>query len=178
MGTFGVIVVALAVTGDSRVEPAAGHRQAALVTRLFLEAVRTGDDKTAAAMLTAKARKKTAEMNMQVAPPGSDTASFTIGKAVLIDGGTAYVRSAWTDLDNFGKPHTERVTWVLRRDAGAWRISGMLVSALSGKPPTRFDFEDPEGMLHKEQTLIEARQEAASKGAKDKGGGAAPPAGR
>ena len=70
MGVFGVMTVALAVIGDSRVEPTAEHVEVSLATRRFLEAVRTGDDQGAAAMLTAKARKKTSEMHMQVAPPG------------------------------------------------------------------------------------------------------------
>src|SRR5262245_46183091 len=46
----------------------------------FLEAVRTGNDQKAAEMLSPLARQKTAEKQMVVAPPGSPTAKFTVGK--------------------------------------------------------------------------------------------------
>src|SRR5437762_2724858 len=46
----------------------------------FLEAVRTGNDRLAAAMLTPLARQKTAEYELVVAPPGSPTAKFKVGK--------------------------------------------------------------------------------------------------
>ena len=161
MGVFGVMAVVLAVTGGNRVEPTPTHVEASLAACRFLEAVRTGNDNTAAAMLTAKARKKTSEMGMQVAPPGSDTASFTIGKALLSDRDTAYVRSQWTDRDTTGKLRTDRIVWVLRREAGGWRMSGMAVTVLPGKPPTLLDFEDPEDMLRKQQALQEALRESS-----------------
>jgi len=161
MGTFGVIAVALAVTGGHRVEPTPTHVEASLAACRFLEAVRTGDDQTAAAMLTAKARKKTAEMNMQVAPPGSTTARFTLGDVVSGNQDTAYVRSEWTDRDSTGKLRTDPITWVLRHGARGWRVSGMRVTLLPGKPPTLLDFEDPEGMLRKQQASQEALREAS-----------------
>ncbi len=46
----------------------------------FLEAVRTGDDAKANEMLTQLAREKTSEIDMVVAPPGSETASFEVGE--------------------------------------------------------------------------------------------------
>lgn len=175
MGTFGVIVLALAVTGDSRVDPAADYCEVLLATRRFLEAVRTGDEKTAAAMLSAKARKKTAAMNMQVAPAGSDTASFRVGEVVLHGEGSACASCAWTDVDDFGKPCTERVTWALRRETGGWRVSGMLVSVVPGEPPILLNFEDPQDMLSKQAAIQKTAQEIASKAAKEKGSGAARP---
>src|SRR5262245_4285651 len=51
----------------------------------FLEAVQHGKDKEAANMLTKMAREKTAEMEMVVAPPGSDTASFEVGEVQMIN---------------------------------------------------------------------------------------------
>ena len=160
MGVFGVMTVALAVIGDSRVEPTAEHVEVSLATRRFLEAVRTGDDQGAAAMLTAKARKKTSEMGMLVAPPGSDTARFTLGVVVLGNKDTAYVRSKWTDLDIAGKLRTDPVTWVLRREAGRWRISGMTAAVMPGEPPILLDFEDPQDMIRKQQSLQQEARKA------------------
>ena len=65
----------------------------------FLKAVQTGDDQTAAKMLTDMARKKTEELEMVVAPPGSETASFEVGQVEMIQEGGAYVSSTWTDVD-------------------------------------------------------------------------------
>src|SRR5579859_3872797 len=53
----------------------------------FLEAVRTGNDSKAAIMLTPVARRKTEEMQMTVAPPGSDTAKFEIGEVEFVQEG-------------------------------------------------------------------------------------------
>ena len=172
MGMFGVMAVALAVTGANRVEPTARHLEVSLATCRFLEAVRKGDDEGAAAMLTAKARKKTSEMGMQVAPPGSDTARFTLGGVVLRDEDTAYAKSEWTDRDSAGRLRTDPVTWVLRREAGGWRISGMTATVIPGEPPILLDFEDPEDMLRKQQSL---QQEARKKNGRS--GVEAPPGG-
>jgi hypothetical protein len=158
MGMFGVMAVALAVTGGNRVEPTATHVEVSLAAFRFLEAVRTGDDHRAAAMLTAKARKKTSEMGMVIAPPGSDSARFTLGVVVLGDKDTACVRSEWTDRDSTGSLRTDPITWVLRREAGGWRISGMSVTVIPGEPPILLDFEDPEDMLRKQQSLQQSLQ--------------------
>src|SRR5258708_2374901 len=61
----------------------------------FLEAVRIGDDKKAADMLTPLAQQKTADMQMVVAPPGSDTAKFQVQDVELIGDG-AQVATDWT----------------------------------------------------------------------------------
>ena len=49
--------------------------------QVFLEAVRSGDDGQAGAMFTSLARQKIDELDLQVAPPGTDTARFTVGEA-------------------------------------------------------------------------------------------------
>ena len=56
----------------------------------FLEAVRVGNDATAGQMLTKLAREKTAEMQLVVAPPGSETAKFSVGEVEFLgeSGGT------------------------------------------------------------------------------------------
>ncbi len=63
------------------------------VTTEFLEAVRTGDDKKTAALLTPSARAKTADQELVVAPPGSETAHYSIRECMLVeDDGARRVR--------------------------------------------------------------------------------------
>ncbi|MFV2069457.1 MAG: hypothetical protein ACC645_21035, partial [Pirellulales bacterium] len=119
----------------------------------FLEAVRQGDDKAAGAMLTELARKKTQELDMVVAPPGSDTAPFEVGEAEITGEDMAKVPCTWTDLDSEGRPRTDEITWTLRRDAGSWRIAGMAAKIYPDRPPVVLNFEDPEEMLRQQQSV-------------------------
>ena len=128
-----------------------------LAVRTFLEAVRTGDDKKAASMLTPTARKKTAERDLTVAPPGSATAQFNVGDVEYVtpekDG--AHVASAWTDVDLEGKPNTNQIVWVLRKEDEGWRIAGMAIKLLEGELPLILNFEDPDDMMEKQKKASE-----------------------
>ena len=130
------------------------------VTAEFLEAVRVGDDKKAATLLTSVTRQKTAEQEMVVAPPGSDTASFAIREVVYVDEGV-HVASDWTDVDADGRMHTDRIVWILRKEAEGWRIAGMATKIFDDRPPVVLNFEDPQDMLQKRQWIGEemARRE-------------------
>lgn len=129
----------------------------------FLEAVRQGDDKGAGAMLTELARRKTQELDMVVAPPGSDTARFEVGKAEMTGEDRAKVPCTWTDLDSEGRPRTDEITWTLRRDAGSWRIAGMAAKIYPDRPPVVLNFEDPEEMLRQQQSVENEAIERANR---------------
>lgn len=128
----------------------------------FLEAVRLGDDDAAGGMLTELARRKTQEINMVVAPPGSDTASFHVGQATMVQGDVANVACSWTDLDNEGKPRTDEITWTVRRDGGAWRIAGMAAKIFPDQPPVQLNFENPEEMLRQQRRVEQEALQRAS----------------
>ncbi len=122
----------------------------------FLEAVRTGNDKQAAAMLTPLARQKTAEFDLVVAPPGSATAKFKVGdfKYQSADNNSAWVESSWTDVsDDQGHTRTDDIVWALRLEAEGWRIGGMVVKVIADQPALILNFEDPEDMIRKQQLL-------------------------
>jgi len=123
----------------------------------FLEAVRSGDDKNVAQMLTVAAREKTAKLNMVVAPPGSDTAEFTVGGVQYLSHHGARVASTWSDLDENSNRKTDEVIWMLRREASGWRIAGVATPVFEGEPPLLLNFEDPEEMIRKQKWV---RQEA------------------
>jgi len=119
----------------------------------FLDAVRTGDQDKANAMLTVVARTKTAEKDLVVAPPGSDSASFKVGQVESVGEGVAHVETFWTDKDDDNNPHTDAIVWFVRKDPEGWRISGMATRVYDGQIPVVLNFEDPEDMLRRQQAV-------------------------
>ena len=142
----------------------------------FLEAVRVGDDDAAAALLSTQARKRTSEYGMVVAPPGSDTASFKVGKVTLSAKDRARVQSTWTDINAQGSPHTDHIEWLLRREKAGWRIWGLVTRVYEDLDPIELNFEKPEEMERKQQEAERelARREAVRtrRAAKPAGGAA------
>jgi hypothetical protein len=141
----------------------------------FLEAIRHGNDEKASALLTTLARQKTEELEMVVAPPGSETASFKI-LAVEIEGDEAQVGTDWTDLDVDEQPRTDRIVWLMRKETAGWRIHGMATRVFPDMPPIILNFEDPVDMLRKQRQAEEeiARRESQvevreKEGAEDEG---------
>lgn len=132
----------------------------------FLEAVRKGDDVRAEQMLTSLARKKTREMNMVVAPPGSDTASFEVGKLTMLDDTRAEVLCKWTDREPDGTVRTDEIIWLVRKEPEGWRVAGMAAKVFPDQPPYPLNFEDPEDMLRQQEKIKAelARREAANRG--------------
>lgn len=126
--------------------------------KTFLQAVRGGDDRRAGEMLTQLARRKTREMDLEVAPPGSDTAEFEIGKVEKLGEAGARVHCDWSDIDSEGNRTSEQIIWVLRKEDAGWRIAGMAPTIFPGEPPLLLNFEDPEEMVRK---LKWVRREAA-----------------
>jgi hypothetical protein len=120
---------------------------------VFLEAVRKGDDERAAGMFTPLAREKAAGMGIQVAPKGSDTASFQVGKVEYLAEDGARVQSKWSDLDKEGKPRSDEITWMVRKEAEGWRVAGMATVVFDGKPPLLLDFENPQETMQKLELL-------------------------
>ena len=160
-----------AQSGGGAGQSGAGQSGPAAAVFEFLEAVRTGDDDKAALMLTELARKKTAELNMEVAPPGSDTAQFKVGEAELLPGERARVASTWSDLDDRSQRRTDEIVWMLRRQPDGWRIAGVAATVFPGEPPLLLNFEDPEEMLRKQEWVQqEIRRRAQQENLQAQGG--------
>ncbi len=150
-------------TPEGKRAEAADPASPAECVQRFLEAVRTGDDETASSLLTPLARKKTAEMEIVVAPPGSKTASFEVGEVEQVSDDVAHVATEWTDLDESGQPHTDAIVWFLRRLDQGWRVAGMATKVFDDEPPLLLNFEDPADMLRKQQLVEqEIRRRAAA----------------
>ena len=134
---------------------------------VFLSAVCAGDDQRVAGMLTDLARQKTAEMDLEVAPPGSDSAQFVVGKVEYVDDSTARVACTWSDLNEDGDRTEESILWALRHSEAGWRIAGMAPTIFPGEPPLLLNFEKPDEMLEKlewvkEEALRRAQAEMAA----------------
>jgi len=130
----------------------------------FLEAVRMGDEQVADSMLTPTARQKTKEMEMVVAPPGSNTASFEVNGVEMVAEDGAHVSCTWSDVDEEGERRSDTIIWMVRREFDGWRIAGMATKVFADQPPLFLNFEDPEDMLRKQQMLqaeIERRSQPA-----------------
>jgi hypothetical protein len=141
--------------------PAANPSTPDETVRQFLQAVKDGNDEKAAAMLTNTAREKTAEADMVVAPQGSETASFTVGRVETVEGG-AYVQSEWSDQNEAGQRHSDEIVWVVRQDPEGWRIQGMVTVLPGIGQKLVLNFEDPADMVHKQQMAEQALQKHAA----------------
>ncbi len=151
-----------ASTGKSSSDAAAGPKAA---LGQFLNAVKAGDDEGAAAMLTTLARQKTSEMGLNVAPPGSDTATFKVSQVEMKGDSGAYVACNWTETDAQGNQSTDEVVWVMSREDADWRIAGMVAKVFPDLEAIVFNFEDPEDMIRKQemaQQEMERRAAAAA----------------
>ncbi|GAB4138948.1 hypothetical protein [Thermopirellula anaerolimosa] len=125
-------------------------------TKVFLEAVRTGDDEKVVAMFTELARQQAGELNRQFAPVGSDTARYEVSdKVEFVAEDGARVMSTWTDLGADGKPRSDDIMWMLRKEADGWRIAGMAAVIFPGEPPLLLDFENMKETLRKVELLAE-----------------------
>jgi len=120
--------------------------------RNFLVAVRRRNDAEARMWLTALAREKAKDMD--IAPPGSDTAEFEVGDVEMVEGG-AHVASTWSDLDADNVRQKEPIVWIVANEPEGWRICGMATTVFEERLPLVLNFEDPEEMQQKQQ-MIEA----------------------
>lgn len=116
----------------------------ALVVYEFFNAVRQGQTAAANQWLTPLALQRITEQDMNIAPPGSATASFQVGQVTTRENDHALVSLVWSDLDSDGKPSTEHLLCELRVSEGQWRICGMAQDLGPGQPPAVLDFEQYE----------------------------------
>jgi beta-lactamase regulating signal transducer with metallopeptidase domain len=133
------------------------------VVAAFLEAVKTGNDKAAAKMLSTAARQKSAAFNRGLTPPASDTAKFAVGKVEYTGQDGARVAATWTDLDADKRPKTYEIVWVLRRESDGWRITGVATQFFPDSAPMTLNFEDPADIHSKIQQVRKEMQDRAER---------------
>lgn len=111
----------------------------------FFDAVRMGRTAEANQRLTPLALQRITELEMNIAPPGSPTASFQVGAVTQRQNDHALVSLVWSDVDADGKPYNEPILCELRDCEGQWRICGMAQDLGPGQPPMVLDFESLAG---------------------------------
>ncbi len=128
----------------------------------FLNAVRTGDEATAGALLTDKARTEMEAANMYVQPPGSPNANFAIGQVQMKpEHGGAHVSSTWSDMTPEGETKAYEITWILRQENNGWRVAGMATQLVENMPRLILNFEDPADMRNQVAAAEEELQRRA-----------------
>ena len=153
-------------TSATEVKPTVKPEGPAAVVQVFLEAIRTGNDEQASAMISTVARQKTAALG-GITPPASDTAKFSLGKVEYVGEDGARVASVWTDLDEEGQAQSTETVWVLRKEDEAWRVAGVAAMVFPGEEPLLLNFEDPEDMKRKQEEVrnrLEHSSEASRRG--------------
>jgi hypothetical protein len=138
------------------------------VVAAFYEALRRGDNATIASLLTDKAKAETARSGLSIQSQASKGLQYEIRETEFVteqmDG--AHVGSVWSEPGSDGQLTSTEVVWILRREQGCWRISGMATSLAEGELPLVFNFEDPEDMQQK-RSYAEAHLSDAQSGAQE-----------
>lgn len=150
---------AAASTGAAQTATNVRAEPPAVAVTEFLQAIREGNDSKAASMFTSAARTQVAEMGIEVAPRGSDTATYKVGEVQYLEGGGARVAATWTDVGADGKPRTDDMLWMLRKSPEGWRIAGMAATVFPDQPPLLLDFENLAETLRKLDMLRAAIQD-------------------
>lgn len=112
----------------------------------FFDAVRQGQTAQANSRLTPLALERITALDMNIAPPGSATASFQVGGVTKRENDHALVELTWRDVDADGKPYSESILCELRDCDGQWRICGMAQDLGPGQQPMVMDFESLQGV--------------------------------
>lgn len=118
----------------------------------FFTALRDGDEELVELLLTEKARAESLKNGLAVNPPGNHTAIFTVGAVEYIQTEGAHVAGSWTETTNDGT-QTIDIVWILRQEAGGWRIAGL--AARAQDQTVVYNFEDP---LEMQQRRAEAER--------------------
>ena len=146
-----------AASNPASAAPATPSQDAKVVVTSFLEAIRQGDNEAATKLLTKVARQKAEETGRCVAPAANDSAKIEVEDPMYPTPGhdIAHVPTKWIDLDETGKPRTDKATWVCRLEPEGWRVAGFAAYVFEGEDPLLLSFEDPEDMAKKQKWLKE-----------------------
>ncbi|MGO9113917.1 MAG: hypothetical protein ACLP9L_32205 [Thermoguttaceae bacterium] len=131
------------------------QQDAKAVVASFLDAIRKGDNEATTKLLTNVARQKAEKTGRCVAPPANDNARIEVEDAEYPTPAhdIAHVKTRWIDLDESGKPRTDKATWVCRLEPEGWRVAGFAAYVFEGEDPLLLSFEEPEDMAKKQEWL-------------------------
>jgi len=141
----------------SAATPATPSLDAKEVVSRFLDAIRKGDNDEAMKYLSRKARQEAEASGRYVVPPPNESAKIVVEDAVYpnADHVIAHVPTSWIDLDDSGKPRTDKATWVCRLEPEGWRVAAFAAYVFEGEDPLLLNFEDLDDMAKKQTWLKE-----------------------
>jgi len=144
-----------AVSGPTAQESAA--HQAKLAVADFLDAIRKRDDEKATRLLTKLARDNVGKAGFSIGPAVNDSTKIEIDDATFPypEHDVADVPVRLIDVDEAGRPRTDKGIWVCRLEPEGWRIGGLMAYVFEGEDPWLFNFEKPEELAQKQQLLKE-----------------------
>jgi hypothetical protein len=122
----------------------------------FFDAVRQGRTVEANQRLTPLALERITAHNMNIAPPGSATASFQVRGVTQRENDHALVRLTWSDVDSDGKAYNESIFCELKISDGQWRICGMAQDLGPNTAPMVMDFESLAGISTQDPAKVAA----------------------
>jgi hypothetical protein len=125
------------------------------VVSRFLEALRSGDKATVAALLTTAAQQETVRLGYEINPPGDPSSKYEVGRVQQVDGDPqeAYVSSVWTHDVGNGETFSFEAVWIAKQEAEGWRVSGLAVKDPQSEEPLVFNFENLEEVFEKKELV-------------------------
>lgn len=132
--------------------PAKQYAQPGDAVSDFLVAVKSGDDKTATALLTTAAQKEAWTNGLAISSDGFAQAEFKVSEVeYLKEKSEAHVMSLWSDVSTQGERKSFQCLWLLRQEEHGWCIYGMATKFLDDAPPVVLNFENQREMQRRQQ---------------------------
>ena len=146
-----------AASNPATAPTAAPSQDAKEVVSSFLEAIRKGDNEAATKFLDKSRPPESRGKRSLVCPAANDGAKIEVEDAVYPTPShdIAHVPTRWIDLDETGKPRTDKATWVCRLEPEGWRVAAFAAYVFEGEDPLLLSFEDPDDMAKKQNWLKE-----------------------
>ena len=132
---------AAAAAPDAAAAPNPSTEAIAQAASDFLDAVLKGDTQRASARLTPQAMQRIIASGKQFAPPGLETAAFTIGEVRSPAQGHAFVQCVLTDASNTETPRREEMCCMMRQVDNDWRVAGIAYWTGPNQPGSLSNFE-------------------------------------
>ena len=113
------------------------------VCERFMKLMRSGNRIAAENLLTRTALTVTTQAGLQLEPMGGPTATYNVGDVSYATTKQRLAQVECSIVDNVdGEEYEMNVTWLVRKQAMGWRISGVMLELEPGQVPDLLSFEN------------------------------------
>lgn len=140
-GTPGAVATAQATDADQNFVPLAPlkvYDKPSESVRDFLNAITTGDDKTATSLLSYAAQRETWANGLALTSEGFPNTRFEITAEESVSDTVTHVETTWVDEQQNSYP----CVWLLRKEQHGWCIFAMATKFMENANPVVLPFED------------------------------------